>query len=270
LLRQKRAARAISREGQIRHSDGRCEQRACATQGPRRHRPQDCGVDRRTLGRIRKKTAGMQYLGIASVYYTMDASTTLDSAMADQDRNITAIISRERGRLRSFIRRRVSDPGDVEDILQDVFYELVEAARLLQPIEQVGAWLFRVARNRIIDRFRRKSAAPANQDGLPTAPQDEAPSLEELLPSPDSGPEARYARRLLLEELDAALEELPAVQREVFIAHELEGRSFRELARETGLSINTLLARKRYAVLHLRKRLQAIHDEFDTSEGWSK
>jgi RNA polymerase sigma factor (sigma-70 family) len=197
----------------------------------------------------------------------MEASTTLDSAMADQDRNITAVIERERGRLRSFIGRRVSDPGDVDDILQDVFFELVAASRLLQPIEQVGAWLFRVARNRIVDRFRRKSVEPTKIEGSSAIVDEDEPSLEELLPSPDAGPEARYARRLLLEELDAALEELPAAQREVFVAHELEGRSFRELASETGLSINTLLARKRYAVLHLRDRLQAIHMEFNTSEG---
>jgi RNA polymerase sigma factor (sigma-70 family) len=197
----------------------------------------------------------------------MEASTTLDSAMADQDRNITAVIERERGRLRSFIGRRVSDPGDVDDILQDVFFELVAASRLLQPIEQVGAWLFRVARNRIVDRFRRKSVEPTKFEGSSAIVDEDEPSLEELLPSPDAGPEARYARRLLLEELDAALEELPAAQREVFVAHELEGRSFRELASETGLSINTLLARKRYAVLHLRDRLQAIHMEFNTSEG---
>lgn len=187
--------------------------------------------------------------------------------MADQDRNITAVIERERGRLRSFIGRRVSDPGDVDDILQDVFFELVAASRLLQPIEQVGAWLFRVARNRIVDRFRRKSVEPTKFEGSSAIVDEDEPSLEELLPSPDAGPEARYARRLLLEELDAALEELPAAQREVFVAHELEGRSFRELASETGLSINTLLARKRYAVLHLRDRLQAIHMEFNTSEG---
>ena len=209
----------------------------------------------------------MQYLGSASVYKSMGASTTLDSTVAEQDRNLTTVIARERGRLRSFIRRRVPDPGDVDDIVQDVFYELLEAARLLQPIEQVGAWLFRVARNRIIDRFRSKSLETAQVEQNLLNQEDEAPSLEELLPSNDAGPDALYARRLLLEEVDAALEELPATQREVFIAHELEGRSFRDLARESGVSVNTLLARKRYAVLHLRKRLQAIHQEFSIGEG---
>ncbi|SPJ17331.1 DNA-directed RNA polymerase specialized sigma subunit, sigma24 (fragment) [Burkholderiales bacterium] len=145
---------------------------------------------------------------------------------------------------------------------------MVEAARLLQPVEQVGAWLFRVARNRIIDRFRKARSTPAAQDQTSTVGDDEVRSLEELLPSREDGPEALYARRVLLEELDAALEELPAAQRDVFLAHELEGRSFRELAQETGLSINTLLARKRYAVLHLRRRLRAIYREINADEGW--
>jgi RNA polymerase sigma factor (sigma-70 family) len=197
----------------------------------------------------------------------MSAVTNLLLAVADQDKQITEVVARERNRLRSFIRRRVSDPGDVDDILQEVFYELVEAARLLQPVEQVGAWLFRVARNRIIDRFRKARSTPAAQDHS-TVGDDEVRSLEELLPSREDGPEALYARRVLLEELDAALEELPAAQRDVFLAHELEGRSFRELAQETGLSINTLLARKRYAVLHLRRRLRAIYREINADEGW--
>jgi len=198
----------------------------------------------------------------------MSAVTNLLLAVADQDKQITEVVARERNRLRSFIRRRVSDPGDVDDILQEVFYELVEAARLLQPVEQVGAWLFRVARNRIIDRFRKARSTPAAQDQTSTVGDDEVRSLEELLPSREDGPEALYARRVLLEELDAALEELPAAQRDVFLAHELEGRSFRELAQETGLSINTLLARKRYAVLHLRRRLRAIYREINADEGW--
>jgi len=197
----------------------------------------------------------------------MSAVTNLLLAVADQDKQITEVVARERNRLRSFIRRRVSDPGDVDDILQEVFYELVEAARLLQPVEQVGAWLFRVARNRIIDRFRKARSTPAAQDHS-TVGDDEVRSLEELLPSREDGPEALYARRVLLEELDAALGELPAAQRDVFLAHELEGRSFRELAQETGLSINTLLARKRYAVLHLRRRLRAIYREINADEGW--
>jgi RNA polymerase sigma factor (sigma-70 family) len=168
--------------------------------------------------------------------------------------SLTEIVRREQGRLRSFVRRRVADEGDAEDILQDVFYELVEAYRLMKPVEQAGAWLFRVARNRIIDFFRKKRPVPLrNKD-------DEDFSLEEMLPSPDAGPEAAYARSLLWEELEAALEELPEQQRDVFIAHEIDGRSFKQIAAETGVSVNTLLSRKRYAVLHLRERLKEIND----------
>jgi len=209
----------------------------------------------------------MQYFGRANVYPNMNAVPLALTAMTDQDERITKVVSRERNRLRSFIRRRVSDAGEAEDILQEVFYELIAATRLLQPIEQVSAWLFRVARNRIIDRFRRKGGTPATLDTGGGFEDDEAMGLEELLPSEDAGPDALFARRLLLEELDAALDELPAAQREVFLAHELEGRSFRELAQESGLSINTLLARKRYAVLHLRKRLQDIYQEMNAAEG---
>jgi RNA polymerase sigma factor (sigma-70 family) len=183
--------------------------------------------------------------------------------MNEQDRRIAETIEREQGRLRNFIRKRV-DRRDVEDVLQDVFFELVEAYRLMKPIEQVGAWLFRVARNRIIDRFRKKRpesstvTAPASDDES----IDDAGSLEDLLPSPDEGPEAAYARGVLLDEIAAALEELPEEQRFVFVAHELEGRSFRELASETGVGVNTLLSRKHYAVIALRRRLQTIYDEF--------
>jgi RNA polymerase sigma factor (sigma-70 family) len=178
----------------------------------------------------------------------------------EQDQRISEAIAREQPRLRGFIRRRVDDPGDAEDILQDVFYELVAAYRLMQPVEQVGAWLFRVARNRIIDLFRKKKLEARISDTMTN--DAEALLLEDLLPSPDAGPEALFARRVLMDELDAALDELPEEQREVFIAHEIEGRSFKELAAETGVSVNTLLSRKHYAVLHLRKRLQAIYDEF--------
>jgi RNA polymerase sigma factor (sigma-70 family) len=181
--------------------------------------------------------------------------------MAEQDQRITAAIKQEQGRLRNFVRKRVADEGDAEDILQDVFYELVAASRLMQPIEQVSAWMFRVARNRIIDRFRKKRVAATGDP--PAVAEDEEPLLlEDLLPSPDAGPDAAYARGVLLDELDAALDELPAEQREVFVSHEMEGRSFKELAEETGVNVNTLLARKHYAVLYLRKRLRAIHDEF--------
>jgi RNA polymerase sigma factor (sigma-70 family) len=180
---------------------------------------------------------------------------------AEQNRRIAEVIRRERLRLLHFIRKRVDDEGDAEDILQDVFYELTEAYRMMKPIEQVGAWLYRVARNRIIDRFRKQrpaagSQVPANEN------EEDAPRIEDLLPSPDAGPDALYARSVLLEELDAALEELPEEQRNVFIAHEMDGRSFKQLAEETGLSINTLLSRKRYAIRHLRRRLQAIYQEF--------
>jgi len=183
---------------------------------------------------------------------------------AEQNRRITGVIQREGRRLLQFIRKRVEDERDAEDILQDVFFELTEAYRLMKPIEHAGAWLYRVARNRIVDRFRKKKPeafgeAPEGESG------EETPRLEELLPSPDAGPEAAYAREVLLEELDAALEELPEEQREVFVAHEMEGRSFKELAGETGISVNTLLSRKRYAVLHLRQRLKAIYEEFRTT-----
>ncbi|ADE11167.1 RNA polymerase sigma factor [Sideroxydans lithotrophicus] len=190
----------------------------------------------------------------------MDTTLTTNALMAEQEKRITEDISRERGRLRDFIRRRVPDANEAEDILQDVFFEYVEAYRLPEPIEQVGAWLFRVARNRIIDRFRKKREVQ-----LPDVSGDaeEEHWLDEVLPSPEAGPEAAYARGVLLEELYAALGELPKEQRDVFIAHELEGRSFKEMAAENGASMNTLLARKRYAVLHLRVRLQAIYDEFD-------
>jgi RNA polymerase sigma factor (sigma-70 family) len=179
----------------------------------------------------------------------------------EQNRRISEVIQRERRRLLNFIRKRVGDQGDAEDILQDVFYELIEAYRLMQPVEQVGAWLYRVARNRIIDRFRKRKPEARSEITL-GLDQGDALLLEDLLPSPDAGPDAVYARSVLLEELEAALEDLPENQRAVFIAHEIEGRSFKQLANETGLSVNTLLSRKHYAVLHLRRRLQAIYDEF--------
>lgn len=185
-----------------------------------------------------------------------------DWMRAEQDRRISEAIDRERGRLRNFIRRRVSDEADAEDILQEVFYELVETYRLMKPVEQVGAWLFRVARNRIIDLFRKRKPETLESEMAGTIAESEALTLEDLLPSPDAGPEASYARNLLLEELDAALDELPEEQREVFIAHEIDGRSFKDLAAETGVSINTLLSRKHYAVLHLRERLAEIYEEF--------
>src|SRR6476646_10207123 len=182
-------------------------------------------------------------------------------SMTEQDRQISEVVVEQRSRLRNFIRRRVPDPTDAEDIVQEVFYELVEANRLLMPINHVTGWLFRVARNRITDLFRKKK--PETFSGA--AVEDEAGELlqlEDLLPSPDAGPEALYFRNVLLEELEFALGELSREQREIFVAHELEGRSFKELSAESGVSVNTLLSRKRYAVLHLRERLQSIHDEF--------
>ena len=180
--------------------------------------------------------------------------------MNEQDRQISEIIAGERSRLRNFIRRRVPDPADVEDIVQEVFYELVQANRLLMPIDHVTGWLFRVARNRITDLFRKKK--PAGLSDVVVDEHGELLRIEDLLPSPDAGPEALYVRNLLLDELELALNELPEEQREVFVAHELEGRSFKELSAESGVNVNTLLSRKRYAVLHLRERLQSIYDEF--------
>jgi RNA polymerase sigma factor (sigma-70 family) len=183
------------------------------------------------------------------------------TGMTEQNRQISEIIAEERSRLRNFIRRRVRDPSDAEDIVQEVFYELVEANRLLMPIEHVTGWLFRVARNRITDLFRKMK--PETFSGVAVENEDgELLQIEDLLPSPDAGPEALYFRNVLLDELELALDELPGEQRKVFVAHELEGRSFKELSAESGVGVNTLLSRKRYAVLHLRERLQSIHDEF--------
>jgi RNA polymerase sigma factor (sigma-70 family) len=190
----------------------------------------------------------------------MDGPLSVTS-MIEQDRQISEIVAEERSRLRNFIRRRVPDPSDAEDIVQEVFYELVEANRLLMPIEHVTGWLFRVARNRITDLFRKKKPQTFS-DSAVEGEDGELLRIEDLLPSPDAGPEALYFRNVLLDELELALDELPGEQREVFVAHELEGRSFKEMAAETGVSVNTLLSRKRYAVLHLRERLQSIYDEF--------
>jgi RNA polymerase sigma factor (sigma-70 family) len=178
----------------------------------------------------------------------------------EQDRQISEVVEREQSRLRRFIRRRVPDPQDAEDLLQDVFYQLVEANRLLMPIEHVTGWLFRVARSRIADLFRGRKPESFPRTAVEHE-DDEGLRLEDLLPSRDAGPEAIYARNRLLDELERAFGELPQEQRAVFVAHELEGRSFKQMAAETGFSVNTLLSRKRYAVLHLRKRLQGVWDE---------
>jgi RNA polymerase sigma factor (sigma-70 family) len=196
---------------------------------------------------------------------TRTLMSTVDQLIAEQDQSIAQAIERDGGRLRNYIRKHVVDLETAEDILQEVFVELVEAYRLLKPIEQVSGWLFRVAKNRIVDRFRGRKleslSAARYGDG---EDDDVAVSLEDLLPSPDRGPEAAYARSLLLDEIDEALEEMPPEQRSVFIAHEWEGYSFKELAAETGVSVNTLLSRKHYAVQHLRRRLQSIYQEFVT------
>ena len=178
--------------------------------------------------------------------------------MTDTHRALTEVITREEGRLRAFVRGWIADESDVEDVLQDVFFELVEAQRALAPLREWGAWMFRVARNRITDRFRKRR----REDPFPLPPDGEEHALESWLPSPDAGPDALYARRVLLEELDAALEELPPEQRQAFLAHEVEGVGFKALAEATGVPVNTLISRKHYAVLHLRKRLRAAHQEF--------
>jgi RNA polymerase sigma factor (sigma-70 family) len=197
--------------------------------------------------------------------HLMRQAASADWMTADQERRISAQIRRESPRLRNFVRKRVADAADAEDILQDVLFELVESYRMLRPVEHVGAWLFRVARNRITDFFRKKR--PGQFEDVIAADESDAGAIEELLPSTAAGPEAEFARAVLLEELDAALNELPREQREVFVAHEIEGRSFREIAARTGVGVNTLLSRKHYAVLHLRRRLQAIYDEFIDTGG---
>ena len=190
----------------------------------------------------------------------MSKALSTDWMAIEQDQRISEAVELAQARLRNFIRKRVADESDAEDILQDVFYELVEAYRMMKPVQQVSAWLFRVARNRITDLFRKRRPEAIGNDPV-VAEDGELLLIEDLLPSPDAGPEAVYARNVLLEELDAALDELPEEQREIFIAHELDGYTFKELAAATGLSVNTLLSRKHYAVIHLRERLQAIYDE---------
>ena len=196
----------------------------------------------------------------------MDEPSTVAS-MTEHDLRISEIIAGERSRLRSFIRKRVPNEADAEDLLQDVFYEVVEAYRLMEPIQRWGAWMFRVARNRVIDFFRKKRLEQSASGPLAVSEEGEELRLEGVLPSPDGGPAQAYARTVLLEELAAALDELPEEQRDVFLAHEIEGESFKEIAARTGVGVNTLLSRKRYAVLHLRRRLRAIHDEFANTGG---
>jgi RNA polymerase sigma factor (sigma-70 family) len=196
----------------------------------------------------------------------MNAAAHIERMTAEQDNRISEVLEREQSRLRNFIRRRVADEGDAEDILQDVFFELVEAYRLMKPVEQVGAWLYRVARNRIIDRFRKKKPVTF-ADTSSVSEEGEMLRFEDLLPSPDAGPDAAYARGVLLQELEDAVDELPQDQREVFVGHEVEGYSFKELSARTGVSVNTLLSRKHYAVVYLRQRLRTIYDEFLNAGG---
>jgi RNA polymerase sigma factor (sigma-70 family) len=179
----------------------------------------------------------------------------------DQDRRISEVVTREQSRLRNFIRRRVPDPRDAEDILQEVFSELVEANRRLMPIDHITGWLFRVARNRITDLFRKKQPERFSDAAIESS-EGELLRIDDLLPSPDAGPDALYARHVLLDALALAVDELPKEQRDVFVAHEIDGQSFKEIAARTGVNVNTLLSRKRYAVLHLRGRLQTVYDEF--------
>lgn len=192
----------------------------------------------------------------------MSEVQSVEGMAREQDQRISEVVKLERARLKNFIRRRVPDERDAEDILQDVFYELVEAYRMMKPIERMSAWLYRVARNRITDLFRKKTPRALTSDPVTVDEDGESLLLEDLLPSPDAGPEADFARSVLLEEIDAALDELPEEQRQVLVAHEMEGRSFKELAQTTGLNVNTLVLRKHYAVVHLRERLEAIYDEF--------
>ena len=193
----------------------------------------------------------------------MTRTLAVTAMQEEQDRRIVAALERERPRLTEWLRRQLGDGSDVEDVLQDVFYELVVAFRMLQPIEQAGAWLFRVARNRIVDRWRKKKPE-ALADHFVENAEGERLDLADWLPSAEAGPEASYARALLVEELEEAIAELPDAQREVFLAHEVEGLSFREIAARTGVGVNTLLSRKHYAVLRLRERLQSVYDEFLT------
>jgi len=194
----------------------------------------------------------------------MDEPSSI-ALMTERDRQISEIIAEQRSRLRNFIRKRVPNEADAEDLLQEVFFEVIEAYRLMEPVQQWGAWMFKVARNRIIDLFRKKRLGTFGNDRVAVSEEGETLRLEDVLPSPDAGPAEAYARTVLLDELEEVLDELPEEQREVFTAHEIEGYSFKEIAARTGVSVNTLLSRKHYAVVHLRRRLQAIYDELKIS-----
>jgi RNA polymerase sigma factor (sigma-70 family) len=207
--------------------------------------------------------AQLQYLRLSSVFIYMLSPQASDPA-TDRDSDLAATVARERSRLSHFIRRRLRDPMEAEDLLQDVFEELVEAYRLPEPIEQVGAWLFRVARNRLIDRFRKNKRRMPTEFHVAAEDSDLENRLELQLPGLEQGPEAMYARSMVLQALQGALDELPPDQRDVFVEHELEGRSFKQMAEESGIPVNTLLTRKRSAILHLRRRLQGVYDDLET------
>jgi RNA polymerase sigma factor (sigma-70 family) len=192
----------------------------------------------------------------------MDAALPKPLSTGLQDSEIAEVVRRERGRLLSFILRRVTDAAEAEDVLQEALYELVAAYRLMQPIEQVGAWLMRVARNRIIDRFRKRRPQLLGDLAAQDEEGESESALERLFPVVTEGPDAMLVRELLMEELERALQELPAEQREVFVAQELEGASFKELSARWGVGVNTLLSRKRYAVLRLRERLRAEYEDW--------
>lgn len=209
-----------------------------------------------------KLFACLQYLRPSSVFIYMQSSQASVPA-TDSDSDLAATVVRERSRLANFIRRRIRSPDEAEDLLQDVLEELVEAYRLPEPLEQVGAWLFRVARNRLIDRFRRAKRR-FDLEGGAADESDQKHRLSLELPALDQGPEALYARSIVLEALQKALEELSPEQRDVFVAHELEGRSFKQMVETSGIPLNTLLARKRSAILHLRRRLQGVYEDLDT------
>jgi RNA polymerase sigma factor (sigma-70 family) len=180
---------------------------------------------------------------------------------AEQKEKIGLTVQQERRRLLDFIRKRIPDEDDAEDILQDVFYQFTESF-MLQPIEQVSAWLFRAARNRITDLFRKKKSIPFSRTFTPHDDEDDSFSINDLLPDPADGPEAIYARKIVVTELMDALDELPVEQREAFVMSEIENKSFKEMAEITGEGVNTLLSRKRYAVLFLRERLQNLYTDF--------
>jgi RNA polymerase sigma factor (sigma-70 family) len=192
------------------------------------------------------------------------------TAMTEPDRQISEIIAEERSRLRNFIRKRVPNEADAEDLLQEVFFEVIEAYRMMEPVRKWSAWMFRVARNRIIDLFRKKRLEALGNDRVAVSGEGETLLLEDVLPSPDAGPAEAYARTVLLDEIEEALDELPEEQREVFTEHEIAGYSFKEIAARTGVSVNTLLSRKHYAVVHLRRRLRTIYDEFVKTERGQK